>query len=233
MRRLRKRLAAEMKALRGANALAVIQRLNPIIRGWSAYYRTVVSSQAFARLDNYMWTLTYKWAKHSHPNKSKRWVVDRYFGNVQPVPARPLGLRRPRQRRLPAQVRLDQDRPAPVGAQERRHLTTRPWPTTGPGGDGATHHRWTASACAYSRRSTVAAQSVGGLLLLADREPQGLRRMGAVALGDPQSGPPDRRSPPSGTLTRRTSPPRSVLYTPSASGGAAAAGTEPSVSAAS
>ncbi len=80
LRRIRERLAAEMKALRGANAKAVLQRLNPIIRGWSAYYRTGVSSRAFATLDQFMWTLTYKWAKHSHPNKSKHWVVDRYFG---------------------------------------------------------------------------------------------------------------------------------------------------------
>ncbi len=79
--RLRRRLAAEMKALHGANALAVISRLNPIIRGWSAYYRTVVSSQAFSRLDNYMWKLTYKWARRSHPKKPRRWVARRYFGN--------------------------------------------------------------------------------------------------------------------------------------------------------
>ena len=79
LRRHRERLAAEVKALRGANAAAVLARLNPIIRGWSAYYRTVVSSEAFAKLDGYMWKLTYKWARRSHGNKSKRWVVDRYY----------------------------------------------------------------------------------------------------------------------------------------------------------
>jgi len=80
LRRIRTRLAAEVKALRGANADAVISTLNPIIRGWSAYYRTAVSSRAFAQLDNYMWKLTYKWAKHSHPNKPRNWVADRYYG---------------------------------------------------------------------------------------------------------------------------------------------------------
>jgi RNA-directed DNA polymerase len=80
VRRHRERLAAEILALRGSNAKAVIQRLNPIIRGWSAYYRTVVSSREFASLDSYMWKLTYKWAKHNHPNKSKHWFVNRYFG---------------------------------------------------------------------------------------------------------------------------------------------------------
>ena len=39
-----------------------------------------MSSKIFSRLDTYMWRLTYKWAKHSHPNKSKTWAVARYFG---------------------------------------------------------------------------------------------------------------------------------------------------------
>jgi RNA-directed DNA polymerase len=80
VKRLRKRLAVEMRALRGSNAAAVIARLNPIIRGWAAYYRGVVSSKIFNSLDNYVWRLTYKWAKHTHPNKPKTWIVRRYFG---------------------------------------------------------------------------------------------------------------------------------------------------------
>jgi RNA-directed DNA polymerase len=39
-----------------------------------------VSSEVFAALDHYLWKLTYKWAKHSHPNKPTQWVVTRYFG---------------------------------------------------------------------------------------------------------------------------------------------------------
>ncbi|MFE2999629.1 group II intron maturase-specific domain-containing protein [Nocardia sp. NPDC059246] len=80
LQRIRERLSAEMKALRGANAEAVITTLNPVIKGWAAYYRTAVSSRAFATLDNHMWHLTYKWVRHSHPNKSRKWVTARYFG---------------------------------------------------------------------------------------------------------------------------------------------------------
>ena len=72
--------AAETRALRGANAMAVIARLSPITRGWAAYYRTVVSAEVFSALDHYVFKLTYKWAKYRHPNKPKRWVVGRYFG---------------------------------------------------------------------------------------------------------------------------------------------------------
>ncbi|MET8100436.1 group II intron reverse transcriptase/maturase [Streptomyces sp. NPDC005236] len=79
-RRIRERLSTEMVALRGANAGAVLKKINPIVRGWSAYYRTVVSSEIFTALDNHMWKLAYKWAKHSHSNKPKHWISDKYFG---------------------------------------------------------------------------------------------------------------------------------------------------------
>jgi RNA-directed DNA polymerase len=78
--RLRARLADEMRALRGSNAAAVLAALNPVIRGWAAYYRGVVSSRVFRTLEDYMWTLTYKWATWRHNNKPKYWVVGRYFG---------------------------------------------------------------------------------------------------------------------------------------------------------
>jgi RNA-directed DNA polymerase len=79
IRRVRERLRTEVRSLRGTNAPAVLIRLNPIIRGWSAYNRGVVSSETFNTLDDYTWKLTYKWATYSHPNKPKRWVVKRYF----------------------------------------------------------------------------------------------------------------------------------------------------------
>ena len=80
VKRIRKRLAAELRSLRGANVLAVIRQLNPIIRGWAAYYRSVVSKEVFAAVDHHVWRHTFGWALRAHPNKPKRWVVDRYFG---------------------------------------------------------------------------------------------------------------------------------------------------------
>ncbi len=68
------------RALRGSNARAVISVLNPIVKGWAAYYRGVVSKKTFGVLDDYLWTLIYKWATYSHPNTSKWWVSARYFG---------------------------------------------------------------------------------------------------------------------------------------------------------
>jgi RNA-directed DNA polymerase len=85
LRRIRKRLSQEVTALRGANADAVIARLNPIINGWAAYYRIGVSKRAFGALDAHLWRLVYKWAKFSHPNKPKRWIITRYFGMFNPA----------------------------------------------------------------------------------------------------------------------------------------------------
>jgi RNA-directed DNA polymerase len=78
--RIRKKLAAETRALRGSNAEAFLATIVPVTRGWAAYYRCVVSKKVFTSLDDYMWKLTYKWAKYSHANKPKFWIVSRYYG---------------------------------------------------------------------------------------------------------------------------------------------------------
>jgi RNA-directed DNA polymerase len=80
IKRFQERLAREFRALRGANVAAVLAKIIPIVRGWVAYYRTVVSSRVFSALSDYLWKLTYKWACWNHSNKPKRWIVQRYFG---------------------------------------------------------------------------------------------------------------------------------------------------------
>ena len=85
VKRVKHRLAAEMRALRGGNAAAVLATINPIVRGWANYYRGAASSRTFAALDHYLWQLTYKWACHSHANKPKPWITCRYFGRFNPA----------------------------------------------------------------------------------------------------------------------------------------------------
>jgi RNA-directed DNA polymerase len=85
VQRVRRRLAVEVRALRGANAAAVIQKLSPIVRGWAAYYQGVVSTETFHNLDHHVWIILWKWALFRHPKKSKSWVVDRYFGQFHPT----------------------------------------------------------------------------------------------------------------------------------------------------
>jgi RNA-directed DNA polymerase len=80
VQRIRERLRTEMRALSGTNTAAVLAALTPIIRGWAAYYRGMVSSKTFKSLDNYLWVLTYRWATRRHSKKPKTWVSDRYYG---------------------------------------------------------------------------------------------------------------------------------------------------------
>jgi RNA-directed DNA polymerase len=78
--RFRDRLRRELRTFRGTNALEVITKLNPILRGWAAYYRNGVSKQTFSDVDDYLWWALYRWAVYRHPNKPKKWIVRRYFG---------------------------------------------------------------------------------------------------------------------------------------------------------
>ena len=80
LKKIRRRLGEELRGLRGATPAMVIGQLNPIIRGQASYYRTGVSTRAFAALDNHLWWHTYKWACRRHPNKGRKWVTARYFG---------------------------------------------------------------------------------------------------------------------------------------------------------
>jgi RNA-directed DNA polymerase len=85
VRKHRQRLADEMRRLRGSNAGAVIGTLNPVVRGWTAYHRSQVSSRAFGSLTDYTWQLTYKWARYAHPNKGARWAAGKYYGRFCPT----------------------------------------------------------------------------------------------------------------------------------------------------
>jgi RNA-directed DNA polymerase len=84
MARIRKRLHNEVKTLHGANALAVVSTLNPIVRGWAAYYRNGVSSHAYHQLDHWLFWRLWYWAIRTHPNKGKRWIRSRYWASYHP-----------------------------------------------------------------------------------------------------------------------------------------------------
>jgi len=62
---------------------ALINRLNPIIRGWSNYYRTVVSKDAFKRLDSLLYWNLRNWGKRRHSNKTEQWVYERYWRRIR------------------------------------------------------------------------------------------------------------------------------------------------------
>ena len=68
-----------IQAHRGATQQELIGRLNPIIRGWCQYYRSVASSKTFAKLSSHLFHLLLNWAKHRHPNLNSHQTVSRYW----------------------------------------------------------------------------------------------------------------------------------------------------------
>jgi RNA-directed DNA polymerase len=75
----RRRLAEVIRAHRGAPQEALIRHLNPIIRGWSNYYRTAVSTRTFDKADDVLYHCLRGWASRRHPDKGQGWIVRRYW----------------------------------------------------------------------------------------------------------------------------------------------------------
>ena len=57
----------------------VIRELNPLLRGFANYYRGAVSKETFSYIKNRVKVYLWHWASRRHPNKSKKWVQNRYY----------------------------------------------------------------------------------------------------------------------------------------------------------
>jgi RNA-directed DNA polymerase len=57
----------------------LIRTLNPVLRGWSSYHRSVVASRTFRVLNQYVFTTLWRWAVRRHNNKGYYWVKNRYW----------------------------------------------------------------------------------------------------------------------------------------------------------
>ncbi len=60
---------------------ALITKLNPVIRGWSNYYRYSVCSKTFSNIDNLLWYKLKKWVIKRHPNKNWKYKKPKYWKN--------------------------------------------------------------------------------------------------------------------------------------------------------
>jgi RNA-directed DNA polymerase len=67
---------------KAAPQVAMIKHLNPIIRGWSNYFATVVSKVTYAKIDHLMYQKLHAWAKRRHPNKNIGYVVKKYWQTI-------------------------------------------------------------------------------------------------------------------------------------------------------
>jgi len=62
-----------------------IAMLNPIIRGWTMYYRFSDAYQTFLRVDDVLWKQIWYWAVRRHKNdgKGKRWIYNKYYEMIR------------------------------------------------------------------------------------------------------------------------------------------------------
>ena len=57
----------------------LIQRLNPVLRGWAEYHKGVVAKTTFTKLDHLIYWKLMRWGKRRHPRKSGKWILDHYW----------------------------------------------------------------------------------------------------------------------------------------------------------
>lgn len=74
-----KEIRAWLKTATSLPPAAVIRHLNPMLRGWSNYYKKVNSKDVLSYVEHQVWHAVWHWCCSRHPNRSKRWILRRYF----------------------------------------------------------------------------------------------------------------------------------------------------------
>jgi RNA-directed DNA polymerase len=62
-----------------AKQINLIRLLNPIIKGWANYHKSVVAKEIFMHVDKEIWNSLWQWSKRRHPDKSPIWIKQKYF----------------------------------------------------------------------------------------------------------------------------------------------------------
>ena len=79
VKRLRESIREIANKNRAAAAYILLRKLNPLLRGWTNYYRHVCSSTVFRATSNYLHQTLMRWARRRHSNKGRPWLVRKYF----------------------------------------------------------------------------------------------------------------------------------------------------------
>jgi RNA-directed DNA polymerase len=63
----------------------LLHRLNPVLRGWTNYFRHGVSKATFGYLRAYTWTRVVNWLRRKHPHANWKWLRRRYLPRWWPT----------------------------------------------------------------------------------------------------------------------------------------------------
>ena len=80
IRQIRQKLKGIWHKHLGSPTVALINEMNPVIRGWSNYFRIAVAKRVFSDLDDFMYYRAKRYMKRRHPTKSGHWRTDKYWG---------------------------------------------------------------------------------------------------------------------------------------------------------
>jgi len=78
MKRFKSKIKEKFRSNKPIRAL--VSDLNPVLRGWTNYYRDSYHSQkVFQSVGHYIYQLWWKWAQKKHPKRNKNWIYNRYI----------------------------------------------------------------------------------------------------------------------------------------------------------
>lgn len=79
---IKNKLAKTIKENVASKQSDLIEKLNPIIKGWSNYHQGVCAKKTFNKLDDFVYWQLCCWAKKRHNNKTKKWRLYRYWHKI-------------------------------------------------------------------------------------------------------------------------------------------------------
>ncbi|MEL6136949.1 MAG: group II intron reverse transcriptase/maturase [Cyanobacteria bacterium J06626_18] len=68
-----------VKVHKAASQAALIDQLNPVIRGWANYFSNACSKATYSAMDNLIYLKLRAWARRRHPHKNQNWIVHKYW----------------------------------------------------------------------------------------------------------------------------------------------------------
>jgi RNA-directed DNA polymerase len=63
----------------------LLQRVNPVLRGWANYFRHGVSARTFSYLNSWSWWRVVNWLRHKHPKAGWGWLRRHYLPGWRPT----------------------------------------------------------------------------------------------------------------------------------------------------
>lgn len=73
----------------------VLLRLNPVLRGWCMYFRHGASKRTFAYVDAFAWRRVFRWLRKKHPQRTWKYLRERYCGGRWAIQEQGVDLFRP------------------------------------------------------------------------------------------------------------------------------------------